>query len=408
MNIDRPVEERIRTWLQETAPRALPDRVLDSTFAETRSLGQTSRILRWKLPRALALPVLSAVGTVAVVVIAVAVGFGRSESAQVGGPLTAVIPQVWHTDDSVAATIARDPADDHGYYWRALAYDQIDLNSMSLSASKTTERIAGANVLDGMADDVDPTGLRPFTFTVQPGTFKEATVLSPATPVRVDEAVRVTTVGQAGYFATIDRQDIGGGPYTVTAMVPVTDDGAGTVDASALRAAGTAYPPEVDSLYTTVVAGMFGPNLTALRDQVVETAPSGAPYDLAERLLEILSSPVYTYDTDLGDIDCRGMSTPECFATSKHGFCQQYSMTMAVVLRDLGVPARIVVGFLPGERSPGSGLEVIRNTEAHAWVEVYFPGRGWVAFDPTAGALFQRLPAPQRPSPVEPTGTLTP
>ena len=68
-------------------------------------------------------------------------------------------------------------------------------------------------------------------------------------------------------------------------------------------------------------------------------------------------------------------------------------MTMAVVLRDLGVPARIVVGFLPGERSAGLGLEVIRNTEAHAWVEVYFPGCGWVAFDPTAGALPQRLPA---------------
>ena len=100
---------------------------------------------------------------------------------------------------------------------------------------------------------------------------------------------------------------------------------------------------------------------------------------------------MYTYDTDLGDIDCRGMSTPECFATSKHGFCQQYAMTMAVVLRDLGVPARIVVGFLPGERSAGSAVEVIRNSETHAWVEAYFPGFGWVAFDPTAGAPPQAI-----------------
>ena len=184
-------------------------------------------------------------------------------------------------------------------------------------------------------------------------------------------------------------------------MVPVTGDGPGTVDASALRAAGTHYPPEVDSLYTTVVAGMFGPNLTALRDQVVETAPSGAPYDLAERLLEILSSPVYTYDTDLGDIDCRGMSTPECFATSKHGFCQQYSMTMAVVLRDLGVPARIVVGFLPGERSPGSGLGGDSRTARRTRGSRCISRVGWVAFDPTAGALPRQMPAPLPPSPVD-------
>jgi transglutaminase-like putative cysteine protease len=63
-----------------------------------------------------------------------------------------------------------------------------------------------------------------------------------------------------------------------------------------------------------------------------------------------------------------------------------------VVLRDLGVPARVVEGFLPGQRSPGSTLEVISNSNAHAWVEVYFPGHGWVAFDPTRGLLPQVSP----------------
>jgi transglutaminase-like putative cysteine protease len=69
-------------------------------------------------------------------------------------------------------------------------------------------------------------------------------------------------------------------------------------------------------------------------------------------------------------------------------------MTMAVILRNLGVPARVVEGFLPGERSPGQSTEVIRNWSAHAWVEVYFPGVGWVAFDPTAGRSIA-LPSPQ-------------
>ena len=91
------------------------------------------------------------------------------------------------------------------------------------------------------------------------------------------------------------------------------------------------------------------------------------------------------------DVACGSMSTAECFATVKRGFCQWYAMTMAVVLRNVGIPARIVAGFLPGERSGTD--EVIRNNNAHAWVEVYFPGYRWVTFDPTGGDLPGQLPA---------------
>jgi len=69
---------------------------------------------------------------------------------------------------------------------------------------------------------------------------------------------------------------------------------------------------------------------------------------------------------------------------------QYYTPTMAAILRDLGVPTQIVEGFLPGERQ--GGTEVIRNNMAHAWVEVYFPGHGWIAFDPTGANDPARLP----------------
>ncbi len=339
--------------------------------------------------------------------IAVAVGFGRNRARRVRGAAERESPaQEWIHDDEVAVTIERDPADDLDHYWRAEAFDRIDLHGWSLSSTKTTERVLRASVLEGTADDVDPTGLRSVKFTVRPQTFTQSTILAPATPVLVDREVRLTTVGQAGYFAALERD--GRDPYTVTALVSVAGDGPGMLNSSALRAAGTAYPREVVALYTTVVAGMFGPNLSALRDQIVETARSGAPIDLAERLVEVLHAPQYTYDTDLSDIDCGAMSTPECFATSKHGFCQQYAMTMAVVLRDLGVPARIVEGFLPGERSAGSALEVIRNSQALAWVEAYFPGFGWVAFDPTGGRMPWQMGAALPPGPVTPNGTPRP
>jgi transglutaminase-like putative cysteine protease len=90
------------------------------------------------------------------------------------------------------------------------------------------------------------------------------------------------------------------------------------------------------------------------------------------------------------------LSTAECFATYKRGFCQYYATTMAVLLRDMGVPTRIVEGFLPGTIDRDSGTETILLSSAHAWVEVYFPGYGWVMFDPTGGNLSQVEPLPPR------------
>lgn len=84
----------------------------------------------------------------------------------------------------------------------------------------------------------------------------------------------------------------------------------------------------------------------------------------------------------------------ECFSRFKRGFCQYYAATMAVILRDLGVPTRIAVGFLPGAFVPQTGIEEILNSNAHAWVEVYFPGYGWVTFDPTGGGIATIAPLP--------------
>ena len=81
---------------------------------------------------------------------------------------------------------------------------------------------------------------------------------------------------------------------------------------------------------------------------------------------------------------CKDISSVECFAHYRQGYCQFYATTMAIFLREQGIPSRIVKGFLPGERS-ATGEEPIGNGQSHQWVEVYFPGYGWVPFDPTGG-----------------------
>ena len=69
---------------------------------------------------------------------------------------------------------------------------------------------------------------------------------------------------------------------------------------------------------------------------------------------------------------------------SQLGFCEQIASTLTIMLRSQGVPARLATGYVPGERDRVSGVWNVRGSDAHAWVEVWFPQTGWQAFDPTA------------------------
>ena len=69
---------------------------------------------------------------------------------------------------------------------------------------------------------------------------------------------------------------------------------------------------------------------------------------------------------------------------SQRGFCEQIATATAIMLRSLGVPARIATGYVPSDRDEIAGVWISRARDAHAWVEVWFPSFGWVAFDPTA------------------------
>ncbi|MDQ1716743.1 MAG: hypothetical protein QOE89_696 [Pseudonocardiales bacterium] len=112
---------------------------------------------------------------------------------------------------------------------------------------------------------------------------------------------------------------------------------------------------------------------------------------------------VYSLDTAPSD----GRSALETFLDKKQGFCQQYAAAAAVLMREAGLPSRVVLGYT--HRAPdNSGNFVVTTADAHAWVEVYFSGIGWVAFDPTplGGADAGRAVAlPWAPHSTAPAGT---
>ncbi len=100
----------------------------------------------------------------------------------------------------------------------------------------------------------------------------------------------------------------------------------------------------------------------------------------------------YLYDQDVADHDD---PLPAFLFRDKRGYCQHFSGAMALMLRLIGIPSRVVSGFAPGLRDPDTGTFVVRDTDAHSWVEVWFPEVGWVTVDPTPSAAPARTETTQ-------------
>jgi transglutaminase-like putative cysteine protease len=319
---------------------------------------------------------------------------GANRSFGVSFGPNATVQQQWNFNGGIAVTIQLPPGDDgKGYYWRAFAYDRIDLASWGISDTVSVQVAANAPLFDKLADAPATIGTRKVQFTVTPGEYKDPTVLSPLTPDTVAEPSKMSVVGPDGYYATVERDD-GGKPYVVDAVVPVLGDDPGQLNNEALRVAGTVYPDTILARYLGIAPNAMGPDALALEASVKARADGSTPLDWANEFVKELHSDTYHYDTDVTGIDCADLGTVECFARFKHGFCQYYAITMAVILRDMGVPTRLVQGFLPSEADGKTGTVVIHNSNAHAWVEVYFPTYGWVMFDPTGGGVAQAVPLP--------------
>ncbi|WGW13301.1 DUF3488 and transglutaminase-like domain-containing protein [Saxibacter everestensis] len=105
-------------------------------------------------------------------------------------------------------------------------------------------------------------------------------------------------------------------------------------------------------------------------------------YAQAVALQRYFRGPDFTYTTDAPPDGGNGALAD--FLETKAGYCVQFSSAMTVMARSLGIPARIAVGFLPGEQQPNDSWDVTLE-DAHAWPELYFPGVGWTRFEPTPG-----------------------
>jgi transglutaminase-like putative cysteine protease len=136
--------------------------------------------------------------------------------------------------------------------------------------------------------------------------------------------------------------------------------------------------PSAAYVASTLEASVYAP---AYRLAQRLEAGATTPYAFVMRVEDYLLRN-YSYNTD-APISSLPLLT--FLFERKYGYCQQFAGAMALLLRMGGVPARVAVGFTPGTYSSSAGAFEVDDTSAHSWVEAWFPGYGWVAFNPTPG-----------------------
>ena len=185
--------------------------------------------------------------------------------------------------------------------------------------------------------------------------------------------------------------------YDLTAVIP-------ELKPAQFVGLGTVYPEGVEqylALPFSRVADIEGPDKEGTwRSTVEETGPDGWQwvdlYDLNQRIVGDATDPyeiTLRIEKYLRSFFGYSLSPPSSQYPSPYagflfdfraGYCQHFAGAMALLLRYNGIPARVAVGFTTGEEEK-PGVYTVSTNNAHAWVEVYFPDVGWVAFDPTPG-----------------------
>ncbi len=196
--------------------------------------------------------------------------------------------------------------------------------------------------------------------------------------------------GLDGRLALTDGRPLDQMHYTVMSLV-APDPMDPTVQAD-LRRAGTDYPPDVVSLYL----GNMGegpdrgldPRALVYFRRAVSEAVQGLPPARRTPIDEALALRAWVaahcvYSLDVSPLSDRQDHVYQFLAHTRRGYCDLFASSLTVLCRVAGLPARVATGFAPGAQD-GDEYD-LRAQDKHAWTEVYFPGRGWLALDATIG-----------------------
>ena len=288
-------------------------------------------------------------------------GAGAARGGEIGlSPFTALRGQLRQTTPTELFRVAGLP---RPAYLRALT-----LNSYVPNTGWQPSRPGPGTPLTGPLPAVDEPGDRA-TVEVENVGFRDYWLPVYGEPLRVDGVAgdqwAYDPASGTAYSTRPRREDA----WTQDALLPAPS-------ADTLRAAaGTAG---VDPAF--LVTDGIDPRVAAIAADV--TSGAGTGFNRAVALTQWFTGPDSTFTYDLSTAPGNGDDAMVEFLTrGRRGYCEQFASAMAAMLRTVGVPARVAVG-VTGGREAGGGRSV-STTDAHAWVEAWFPGAGWTTFDPT-------------------------
>ena len=135
----------------------------------------------------------------------------------------------------------------------------------------------------------------------------------------------------------------------------------------------------------------FNPQTRALglRLRVLASRQSGSATAIVDAALRLLRQQRFQYTLQPPLLGRDGVD--DFLFRTRQGFCEHFAGSFVFLMRAAGVPARVVTGYQGGERNPLDGYVTVRQSDAHAWAEVWLPGHGWRRVDPTAAAAPERI-----------------
>jgi transglutaminase-like putative cysteine protease len=164
--------------------------------------------------------------------------------------------------------------------------------------------------------------------------------------------------------------------YDVTSEIPQPT-------AAQLRGAGNDYPSAVEDKFLQLPEDT-PPVVHETAERIQREYESATPYDRARAIEQyLIYDGGFTYNLDVS-YRRADKAVEEFLGEGKEGFCTQFSTSMALLLRDMNVPSRVVYGATSGEEV-SEGEYLVTGSNMHTWVEAYFPGVGWYPFNPTPG-----------------------
>lgn len=286
-------------------------------------------------------------------------------------------------------------------YWRGISLDFYDGQSWKVSR-KQEKKVAGKSelTLDGKTTYFFNVGARPRLPSQVPNRkpkgnsslLRQEIEVSPMTSTVIFGAYQIQ--GIAGLFTPLSVDELSGTirsdfpPYRGRKYTVYSDIKDFTREE--FREVSTDYEEVSDLKERYTQLPPLSSEIKKLAQAITEN--SLHPYDKAKAVERFLQDN-FTYSLDVKRE--KGVHPLEdFFFKNRAGHCEYFATGMVVLLRTLGIPARVVNGFQQGQWNEFGKYFVVRQSDAHSWVEVFFPGKGWITFDPTPPSAFSEEYAP--------------